>query len=79
MTVERTAEEVVIRISSTIHQDDLQQVIDYLRDVETEPQSPLFSTDDDQLDFEKECEAGMSVEQFHQRMLTHIDGLPWKE
>ena len=79
MTVERTTDEVVIRISSSIHQDDLQQVIDYLRDVETESQTSLFSTDDDPLDFEKECEAGISVEQFHQRILTHIDGLTWKE
>lgn len=78
MTIERTEKEVIIRVSAAIDKDDLQQAIDYLQQVETTPLSTTI-TDTDQLDFEKECAAGMSVEQFHQRLLTHIDGLPWKE
>ena len=30
MTIERTAEEIIIRISSSINVDDIQQLIDYL-------------------------------------------------
>ena len=28
---------------------------------------------------EKDCEEGMSVEEFSERIKTHIDGLPWKK
>ncbi len=30
MTIERTAEEIIIRISSSMNVDDIQQLIDYL-------------------------------------------------
>jgi hypothetical protein len=49
MTIERTAEEIIIRISSSINVDDIQQLIDYLTYKQIVSKSPATQKEADAL------------------------------